>query len=62
MSRAYANRNNGKDPNRLIVVSMTLPAWLADKMNELAKEAGQNRSRWAEEKLTSAIEKAEEEK
>ena len=55
MSKAYASRNKGKDPNRRIVVSMTLPAWLADKMKELAREDGTDRSHWAEAKLTAII-------
>ena len=55
MTKVYGGRDVGKDPNRLVGITMNLPAWLADKINELAKEAGKNRSRWAEEKLREII-------
>jgi metal-responsive CopG/Arc/MetJ family transcriptional regulator len=60
MSKAYTARNAGKNPNRRIVTSMTLPAWLAEKVTRIAKEAGMNRSQWIENELLKTVKKDDE--
>ena len=52
-----SNRNVGRDPNRLVVMSATVPAWMADKLKELAKQEETTRSEWLRDKLEELIKK-----